>query len=141
MIFKPSYGRCPITMSKNRRKYNVTVSHGQPRMLQGSCSDVSVTIPPGTQGVYMTRVHTDDVMFSSVIPKDECLVGPLVEVEHLGTIKETSKMVYTLQIPHCVQNQKLWKFIRVRRGNPNKGIEFTELQTEKAALEVLAITM
>ena len=101
-------------------------------MLQGVGSDVSLTIPPGTQGVYMTGVHTDHTMFPSVIPKEECIVGPLVEVEHLGTIKKTSKTMYKLQIAHCVQNQDLWEFIRVRRGDPNKGIEFTELtQREK----------
>ena len=119
-------GKSPITMSKNRRKYNATLTYGEARTLQGNESDVSLTIPRGAHGVYMTRVHTDYTMFPHVISDAECIVGPLVEVEHVG--KAVDSLTYILKIPHCVQNKKLWESIKVRRGNPNNGIASTEVQ-------------
>ena len=119
-------GSCPITMMKQRRLYNATVTHGEARTLQGDGSDVSLTIPTGSQGVYMTRVHTDHTRFPWVIPNEECIVGPLVEVEHIRT--QETDIVHKLKIPHCVRNKKLWKYIKVRKGNPNNGTEFTEIE-------------
>ena len=116
-------------MSMNRRKYNATVTYGEARTLQGNGSEVSLTIPRGVHGVCMTTVHTDHTMFPHVIPESECIVGPLVEVEHVGKGAEKERsLTYMPKIPHCIQNKELWKSIKVRRGNPKNGIDFTDLQ-------------
>lgn len=118
--------KCPITMSKNLRKYNATVSHGESRMLQGDESDVSLAIPAGAQGVYISRVHTDHSWFDNVIPKHECFIGPPVEVEHLNAAKNHKDTHhYVLSIPHSVSDKYLWKHIRVRHGNLHKSGSFT----------------
>ena len=69
-------------MYKFWRNYNITVSRGEARTLQGDGSNVSLHIPKGSPGVFMTSVHTDLSRFQGAVPPDECIVGPIVEVTH-----------------------------------------------------------
>ena len=122
-------------MYKNKRKYNATVTRGEARILQGDGSDVSLAIPEGAPGVYKTRVHTDQSRFKGLIPDDECLVGPLVEVvqRDLKSIKlqvEEMNSPYILKIPHCVAQCENWRFIKVRKGSIYKQKPFTEISSQ-----------
>ena len=116
-------------MFKNQRQWVATVTQGKGRTLQGDGSDVSLTIPAGVHGVYMTRVHTEHSRFINVIPDDECLVGPLVEVAHHAPSDEVKEIAdpYVLKIPHCIRDQKNWRFIKVRSGSIYKQQPFREL--------------
>ena len=129
-------GICPITMYKNHGEYIATASHGEARILQGDGSDVSLTIPLGSQGVYMTRVPTDSSRFTGIIPKEECIIGPLVEVEHLtDQDMEIKSQMYQIKIPHCIPEKNLWKYFRVRHGNIYKSVPFQELPSKKMKSE------
>ena len=104
----------PITMYKNCRKYNATVSLGYSKTLQGDGSDVSLTTHNGAHRVFMTRVHTDHSRLNEVIPDEDCLVGPLVEAEYIPLSLDTSDGVHILRVPHYVQDEDLWKYDKVR---------------------------
>ena len=124
-------GLSQMTMQQNRREYNATVTHGEARTLQGDGSDVSLDIPEGSQGVYMTRVHTDHTDFKDVIPEEECFIGPPVEVEHLSD-GDKDNNIHVLHIPHCITDEDIWKqglykLIKVRRGNKFKNQHLEEV--------------
>ena len=117
-------------MYKNRRQYIATVVHGEGSVLRGPNSDVSLKIPRGARGVFISRVHTDHTRFNGVIPENECIIGPLVEFGHLGE-KENEEEVekhYEIRIPHCIPDKELWKHIKVRNGSIfNKRKPFQEV--------------
>ena len=130
-------GRYQMTMQQNRRKYNATVTHGKARTLQGDGSAVSLNIPEGSEGVYMTRVHTDHTDFKDVIPEEECFIGPPVEVEHLSD-GDKSNNIYVLHIPHCITdedrwNKEIYKLIKVRVGNKFKNQHSEEVPVKTVA--------
>ena len=56
----------PITLMRNGGQYIATVSRGQPRTLQAPNSRVSLDIPEGTDGVYMSRVRTKHINLDKV---------------------------------------------------------------------------
>ena len=117
-------GPCPILI----QKFNATVTHGEARKLQGDGSGVSLDIPAGSKGVYMTRVHTDHSMFRETVPDYECLVGPSVQVEHLPSTCANANLVHILKIPHCIKDRDEWDFIKVRKGDLHTATPFRELQ-------------
>ena len=129
--------QCPVTMYKTRRKWLGTRTHGEARILQGDGSEVSLSIPPGSQGVYMTRVHTDNTRFPHVVPSDECIISPLVEVEQTPNTTDfdasepsnVPELMHTINIPHCLEDPDLWKYIIVRHGDVYKSRVFREIPT------------
>lgn len=107
-----------------------TVSRGEARILQGPDSDVSLKIPKGSRGIYISKVHMGSSKFKSAFPENESLIGPLVEFEHLNKGSEVTESgmenLYEIQIPHCLKSTKLWKNVRVRCLNVKAG-PFTEV--------------
>ena len=106
-------------MYKGGKKYCATVANGQAKILQGDGSDVSLTISPGSQGVYMTTVNIDHSRFKDIIPssdKPDCIIGPFVEAEHIGAsddLKTDDLKMHTIKIPHSLRKEKYWKDIKV----------------------------
>ena len=95
-------GPCPIAI----QKFNATVTDGEARILQGDGSGVSLNIPAGSQGLYMTRVHTDHSMFRETVPDYECLVGPSVQVEHLPSTGANANLVPHTKNPSLRKRQR-----------------------------------
>ncbi len=79
---------------------------GEPRILQGLDSDVSLHIPEECPGIYTTLVHTDLTSKTHLIPEDECFISPPVEAtfyplkKHTG--EQTPRKKCALKIPHCL---------------------------------------
>ena len=116
----PAEGKCPMIMYRNNGKYAGTVSCGEARILQDEGSSVSLHIPKNSRGVYKTRVYRTRVYndcsdFIHIIPKNECLIGPIVEVVQNNSDVEDSKLVHILKIPHTVTNKSEWGKVWVRR--------------------------
>ena len=111
-------GKCPMIMQLNLRRTIATVTQGKPKVLQAPDSDVSLHIPEGSKGLFTMRVHTDDTRFPGVIPDDECIVSPLVEVEH-KTLSEEVKgkepLLYAIKMPHSLRYTTGCETVRVRR--------------------------
>lgn len=108
-------------MYKNKRQYIATVSRGEEKILQGPGSGVSLKIPKGSQGVFVSRIHMDPTRFENVVPKDECVVGPWAEFDHLQVITASgpsnAEKPYQIKIPHSLRNKDHFKNVRVRHGN------------------------
>ena len=121
-VFPEDNARCPITVHKRWRTYNATVTHGEARTVQGDGSNVSLTIPEGSDGVYTTRVHTDLSDYQDLIPLNECFVSPVVQVEGL------KGRTHTILIPHCLQDKSLWQSIQVRRCDTKMNRVIEELK-------------
>ncbi len=98
------WGPCPVATHRNYQRMICTVSLGESRILQHPDSNVSLSIPQGSPGVYAMRVHTDVTNFLHLIATDECIVAPVVEVV---SAKDTvpadaaREEVYTLKVPQC----------------------------------------
>ena len=74
------WGKCPITMIRNKRPYIATVTRGMKKTLQAPSSDVSLDIPDGHRGVYVKGVHTNHSSVCHILDKKECFISPAVEV-------------------------------------------------------------
>ena len=119
-----------MKMYKNNKKYVGTVSNGEARILQDPESDVSLQISEGSKGVFMTHVQTGPTRPINMIPHEECLISPTVEVEHNRDDECLSKP-HIITIPHCIQDSELWQFIKVRRINHNKKGQFELIQAQQ----------
>ena len=119
-------------MKQNLRRIIATVSQGEARNLQAPDSDVSLHIPEGSLGLFTLRVHTDHTRFSGVIPVEECIISPLVEVEHKMLSDEATEQglpLYFIRIPHKLKNTSGYQAVRVRKVNKiGNEISFQELQ-------------
>ena len=89
--------------------------------LRGENSEVALTIPEGSTGVYMTRESTNFTSYLSHIPNKECIISPLVEAVCLNHYNIVNKM-FLLQIPHSVEKPQDFHFIRVRQFS-SEGLE------------------
>ena len=103
-----------MIMRKNWRKYVATVSHGEAKFLQEYTSDVSLEILAGNEGVFMMRVHTDHGRFMQVVRDDECLIGPLTELEYITFSGEPANCPHTISFPHSKRDKNAWKYVKVR---------------------------
>ena len=112
MTVTTSHGKC----------YIATVSHGEPRVLRGPHSDVSLHIPTGYPGVFLKAVHTNLSTFRGDIPDEECMITPMVEIHHLNAYhkSQTSHQNFIIKLPHCIQDKEKWNLIKVRKWSKNK---------------------
>ena len=121
-----------MIMKQNLRRIIATVSQGEARILQAPDSDVSLHIPEGSLGLFTLRVHTDHTRFSGVIPDGECIISPLVEVEHKMLSDEATEQglpLYFIRIPHQLTNTTGCKVVRIRKVDKiGNEISFEELQ-------------
>ena len=124
-------GRCPMTMRKNWRRYMATVSQGKTVTLRAEKSDVSLRVPEGVYAVLQGCVHTDHSRFVHAIPREECIIAPMVEFHAFPSLVPEEfkpKQLYTIKIPHCVRDRRDWKYIRVRSGDIHGDNVFTDIE-------------
>ena len=130
-VSRISAGNCPVTMVMNGKKCVGTVSHGEQRTLQAPESDISVYIPEGSDGLYLTKIHTDHSVMRdhSVVPDDECVISAVVEVQQIQQSNDREKnhnRNFFIKMPHCVPNEESLKFVKVRKGNMLRNMKFEE---------------
>ena len=109
--------RWRATVHKNWREFFVTVSQGQGHTIKAPNSGVSFQIPDGVHAVFSARVHTDHSRFMSVVPDNECIAGPMVEIHHHLLKESHEEHRYIIKIPHCAPDKSYWHYIRVRSGD------------------------
>ena len=62
----PLHSKCPATITKQGRTYQVTINNGEPISLQDENSDVELQIQDGSpKGAYLMKVRTDLQEFTS----------------------------------------------------------------------------
>ena len=103
-------GKCPVVMYQNLRRTIGTATQGEPCILQAPDSDLSLHIPEGSKGLFTMRVHTDHTRFPGVVPDEECIISPLVEVEHKRLTDEEKEeeeaCPYLIKIPHKLKKNR-----------------------------------
>ena len=115
-------------MQKGWQTYSATVSTGEARVLQADGSGVELHIPKGSYGLYLTSVFTNYFRLKTFILGEECLVGPAVHIEHIHLTKKEEPIRHFIQIPHCLQDRTLWRYIKIRRCDLHRDQTPQELQ-------------
>ena len=116
---------CPMSTSRNGKRYLATVARGEVISFKGDKSDVKLEIGKGCpKRAYLMEVRTDLSKFKSIIPDDECFISPIVEVLAPA---ETSTLSYTLRIPHCLDEDDDITKIRVRMIHENTKLPVVEV--------------
>ena len=127
-----TWGECPAIVTHRRRKYAATVSQGTALTLQAPGSAVSLGIPQGTHGAYMSHVATDFTQYAHHIPEEECIVSPLLEVERMRVRSDPPEgVLHTINMPHCVRSREDWKYIKVRHGTHDNPVTFSEVPPKR----------
>ena len=122
-------------MQRNWKRNIATVSQGEARILQDDDSDVSLEIPKRSNGVFVLRVHTDLTRFKELVPQEECIIGPMVEVENLKPCeeRESEEIGFVVKIPHCIKKKKDWDRIKVRLGDVTQPGTLREIPSQERA--------
>ena len=124
----------PIWIWKNRRDYMATVTQGEGITLQAPDSDISLTVPRGVRSTIMGHIHTNYTCFRDVIPRDECIISPMVEFhsQELGVDEGVGPYQYKIRIPHCFNRGQL-SAIRVRCGDIYRPASFKQIENKEQA--------
>lgn len=85
----------------------VKILDGKEYVIQAENSDVKLHVPKGVKGLLLGNIHTDISRFSHLIPRNDCLIGPICEFS-LHPVKDHPVMnpkgeKFCLQIPHIVK--------------------------------------
>ncbi len=119
LSLQSKWGLCPAVTHKGNNKHLITVTLGEARILQAPGSDVSLSIPPNSPGIYCLAIYTDMTRFLPFIPNEECIIAPVVEVVHVKLQSDTSdcapQRVCKLTIPHCRVGKVSGDTLQVRR--------------------------
>ena len=106
--------------------------------VQAPDSEVSVTIWDGVRAILCQKVHTEFSQFREKIPKDECMIGPVVELYLTNQCEENSKSKkYKIKIPHYLETEEQLSSVKVRCGDVNQDIAFTELRRKFTSCDVM----
>ena len=112
----------------------VTVTQGEGITPQAPDSDVSLTVPKGVRSTIMGHIHTNYTCFRDVIPRDECIISPMVEFhsQELSVDDDMGQYQYTIRIPHCISNREQLSAIRVRYGDIYRPASFKKIESKKS---------
>ena len=98
--------------------------------------------------MFTMRVHTDHTKFPQLIQPGECIIAPLVELEHKklsDDVNDREPLLYIIKIPHSLKHTAQYKFVRVRRGEDElpvrseAGENFAYEIDEKFIIEVASL--
>ena len=106
---------CPMLMKKGSRTYIGTISDGKERTLKSPDSDVQLHIPQNVYRLTVGCVCTDNLAIREYIPKNECIIAPMVDFYCHSTKKTNEKEPYGIRIPHCLTDDSNLEHVRVRK--------------------------
>lgn len=84
------------------------VLKGKPCVVQAENSDVKLHVRKGVKGILLGNIHTDIARFSHLIPRNDCVLGPVCEY-HIHPLNFNGKVMFSkakfrLEIPHALEN-------------------------------------
>ena len=106
------------------------------KILQAKDSDVVVTVSERVRALLWQKVHTEFSQFRDIIPDDECMIGPVVEL-YLQRKVHLRREKYIIKIPHYLETKEQLSSIKVRYGDANKNVPFTELRRKLTLCDVM----
>ena len=112
-----------LAVNKDGRRdiegYDAALLSGN-EFLRGRNSDVMIQIPAEIKDVLCRKVYTGFSKREMMIPEDESIIAPVVEV-HLKNLKicrvgEGLEHHFAMKIPHCLQSEDDWSKVVLRYG-------------------------
>ena len=116
-----------VSFTKNCREYTATslrhhdIEKDGRILLQPDNSEVQLDLSVGS-GVLSMCVHLDALLFSQIIPENECLIAPIVEINAYCDTDTPFKS--RIRIPHCLRNKSEYGYVTVRHGDIYKDKPF-----------------
>ena len=94
-----------VTGVLKHRVQIVEIIHGSAVTIQALHSDVILHVPDGVYGIILGNIHTDHWRFRHLVPKDDCIIGPICEFFFRGTdaLKEEK---FILNVPHVLSDAR-----------------------------------
>ena len=119
-----------VVFNKGYRRFAGIRLLGRTAVLQAPQSSVKLYAPEGLDGFVYGHMHTDPAPFIHAIPESECLVSPVVDYHML--IKECIRpdKSFKIFVPHCINNVKDLKHIKVRCGDLHRNVPFSQLSSD-----------
>ena len=122
-----------MTVQKGFKDYSVAVVDGRKTLGRSSNeSDVSIEVAAGVRSVIMKPIQNDFDSIRKSIPKEECLISPVVflHAEDVCEQKESAEYRYKAMIPHYLPVGHNLSSVKVRCGNIKRG-SLREIGREK----------
>ena len=81
----------------------VEIIHGSAVTIQALHSDVILHVPDGVYGIILGNIHTDHWKFKRLVPKNDCIIGPMCEFHFHGSEIPVGAR-FRILVPHIVTN-------------------------------------
>ncbi len=116
-----------VSFTKHGLQYTATsisdcdTQDGGKILLQPDNSEVQLELISGSGHMSMC-VHRDALLFSKIIPENECIISPIIEINADSNSKASFKS--RIRIPHCLRKKSDHRFVIVRHGDVYKDKDF-----------------
>ena len=101
--------------------YDAVLLSGKADILRGRYSDLSIEIPSGIRDILWRKVHTIFSKQDMLIPEEESIIAPPVEVHikrlKIGQSGKGTERHFVLKIPHCLETEEERSGVVLRYGD------------------------
>ena len=127
-------GSNSVEFQRGYKTYFGVRVQGAGGILQGTASHVRLFIPKKLYAFVCGYIHLDPKLFLHEIPKNHCLIAPIVEYHCYASNQcVTNKPLwFKIKVPHCIAQKDHLQSVQVRHGDIHKGIPFTKLPTRES---------
>ena len=106
-------------IQKGGKEYVAFRTYGGSTQVRATCSDISLRTLEGIGSVVMQHIHSNFETIRRAVPRNECLVSPVVRlhIEELGHQRNLEQYKYMVTIPHNLPPDCDVSTVKVRYGN------------------------
>ena len=134
VVSRPMFQNLPMKMQKGGIEYLAAVARSG-QEFQETNSEVCVTIPRQGRAILWQKIYTEFSQFKGIVPEEECMIGPVVELHTSNPSNLPSKnMQFKIRIPHCLKKDEQLASIKVRTGDVYTNIPFIELRKNQDSM-------
>ena len=117
-----------MEFNRNHQRCFVAVTDGNHVEYSVLHSDISLEVREGVHATITHKIYTDLEAAECAIPKQECVVSPVVAFKvKLQSSSESDQPRFTATIPHCLPEKSDLSLIKVRCGKDNHKGLFREI--------------
>ena len=109
----------PMMLRKSNRMHYATVTNGDHVILKAPNSQVTLEVTNGVKTAVLHYIYPDYKDIKSALPRHECIISPIVHfsVEDSGENSSHFPFKFKARLPHCLQTDSDFAFVKVRCGN------------------------
>ena len=130
-----------VVFNKGYREFAGIRLMGRRAVLQNPQSSVKLHVSEDLKGFVYGHMHTDPSPFLHAIPESECLVSPIVDYHIFIKTCTNPDKSFEIYVPHCINNVKDLKHIKVRCGDIHRNVPFSELSSDDFDVNINHITI